>query len=97
MKKEKKRKHLICKFERSMYKLFVVIVIGLIVGIVCSETSLAQVNVEVQKLDKEVEQQKKKLESLEMKINEMTSLEHINAVSEEYGLSYHSDNIKTID
>lgn len=97
MKKEKKKKQFFCQFERFMYKLLVVIIVGLIVLIVCSETSLAQVNVEVQKLDKEVENQKKKIESLEMKIDEMTSLENIKEVSEEYGLTYRSDNIKTID
>ena len=69
----------------------------MIIGIVCSETSLAQVNVEVQKLDKEVLSQKKKIESLEMKIDEMTSLENIKAVSEEYGLIYRSENIKTVE
>lgn len=97
MKKENKKRKFFCKFERFMYKLCIVLIIGLIVGIVCSETSLAQVNVEVQKMEKEVEQQKKKLESLEMKIDEMTSLENIKEVSAEYGLSYHSENIKTID
>lgn len=80
-----------------MYKICIVVIIGLIVGIVCSETTLAQVNLEVQKMDKEVEQQKKKQESLEMKIDEMTSLENIKEISAEYGLSYHSENIKTIE
>lgn len=97
MRKEKKKKQFLCQFERLMYKIFIVIIVGLIIGIVCSETSLAQVNVEVQKMDKEVEQQKKKIESLEMKIDEMTSLENIKEVSAEYGLTYHSENIKTID
>ena len=97
MKKDNKKKKFFCKFERFMYKLCIVLIIALIVGIVCSETSLAQVNVEVQKMEKEVEQQKKKIESLEMKIDEMTSLDNIKEVSAEYGLTYRSENIKTID
>ncbi len=97
MKKEKRKVVFFCKFERFMYKLCIFIIIGLIVGIVCMETSLAQVNLDVQKLSKEVSQQKKVNESLEMKIDEMTSLENIKEVSEEYGLTYNSDNIKTID
>lgn len=97
MKKDnKKKKQFLCKFERFMYKLCIVIIVGLIVLIVCSETSLAQINVEVQKMDKEVEQQKKRIESLEMKIDEMTSLENIKEISALYGLEYHSENIKTI-
>ena len=79
-----------------MYKLCVVVIILLIVGIVCCQTSLAQVNLEVQKLTKEVEKERNVNESLEMKIDEMTSLDRIKQVSQEYGLAYNSDNIKTI-
>lgn len=95
MKKNKKR--FFCRLESFMYKFFAIIVIGLIVLIVCSETSLAQINVEVQKIEKQVSEQKKKIESLNMKIDEMTSLDHIKEVSDEYGLKYYSENIKTID
>lgn len=96
MKNNKKKKQFLCKFERFMYKLCIFVIVLLIVGIVCGQTSLAQINLEVQKLTNEVEDQRKKNESLEMKIDEMTSLERIKKVSEEYGLSYNSDNIKTI-
>ena len=95
MKKDKKK--FLSSFERIMYKLCIVIIIALIVGIVCSETSLAQTNVEIQKLERDVEKQKKRNESLNMKIDEMTSLDNIKEVSEQYGLSYRSENIKTID
>ncbi len=95
MKKQKKKKFL-SNIERVMYRLFTVIIILLIVGIVCGQTTLAQINLEVQKLNKEVNQQKNKNESLEMKIDEMTSLDRIKEVSTKYGLAYNSDNIKTI-
>ena len=97
MKKDNKKRKFFCKFERFMYKLCIIVIVVLTLGIVCSETTLAQVNVEVQKKEKEVEQQKKKIESLEMKIDEMTSLDNIKEVSEKYGLDYHSENIKTIE
>ena len=98
MKKEKNnKKKFFCKFERLMYKLSIFLIIALIVGIVWSENSMAQMNVEVQREEKEVANQKKRIESLKMKIDEMTSLDNIKEVSEEYGLAYHSDNIKTID
>ena len=84
-------------FEKFMYKLFVVAIIGLVVLVVFSETTLAQVNVDVQRVEKEVLEQKKKIDSLEMKIDEMTSLDHIKEISLEYGLSYHSENIRTIE
>ncbi len=97
MKKEKKTKNFLSSFERLMYKLCIFIIIALIVGIVCSETSLAQTNVEIQKLESEIQKQKKRNESLNMKIDEMTSLDNIKEISEKYGLAYHSENIKTID
>ena len=97
MKKGKKKQVFLCSFERFMYKICILIIVGLIIGIVCSETSLAQVNLEVQKLTTEVEKQKKVNESLEMKIDEMTSLDNIKEISQEYGLSYNSDNIKTVE
>ncbi len=97
MKKEKKKKSFLSSFERWMYRLCILIIIALIIGIVCCETSLAQTNVEIQKLERSVEKQKKTNESLNMKIDEMTSLDNIKEISEEYGLSYHSESIKTID
>lgn len=79
-----------------MIKIGVLVTVLLIIGIVCGQTSLAQINLDVQKLNKEVNNQKNTNKSLEMKIDEMTSLDRIKEISEEFGLSYNSDNIKTI-
>lgn len=97
MKKNKKKQKFFCALERFSYKLCITITILLIVAIVFSETTLAQLNIEVQKQEKEVTEQQKINDSLEMKIDEMTSLDNINQISEDYGLSYNSDNIKTIE
>lgn len=94
--KKKKKKTFLSSLERFIYKLFAVIIILLIVGIVFCETSLAQMNLDIQKQDSEVEKQRKRIESLNMKIDEMTSLDNIKEISEKYGLTYHSENIKTI-
>lgn len=93
---KKKKQQFLCSFERFMYKICIFVIVLLVVLIVCGQTSLAQINLEVQKLSKEVDNQKNTNKSLEMKIDEMTSLDRIKKVSEEYGLSYNSDNIKTI-
>ena len=79
-----------------MYRLCIVVIVLLVVGIVCGQTSLAQINLEVQKLNKDVSDQRNKNDSLEMKIDEMTSLDRIKEISGKYGLSYNSENIKTI-
>lgn len=95
--KKNKKKQFLCKFERVAYKLCILIIFLLIVGIVVGKTKLAQINLEVQKLTKDVDNKKNTNESLEMKIDEMTSLDRINKISEEYGLSYNNENIKTIN
>lgn len=88
---------LFSSMERFVYKLLGVIIVVLVVLIVFSETTLAQINIESQKLEKEVDEKKKLNASLEMKIDEMTSLDNINEISREYGLFYNSDNIRTIE
>lgn len=97
MKKNKKKSKFLSSIERFMYKLCIVIIILLVLLIVFSETMLAQINIEVQKLEKEVLEQSKLNDSLEMKIDEMTSLDNINEISSQFGLFYNSDNIKTIE
>ncbi len=94
--KKNKKKQFLSSFERTTYKLWIIIIVFLLLGIVFGKTKLAQINLEVQKLDKEVDKGKNKNESLEMKIDEMTSLERIKKVSEENGLKYNSENIRTI-
>lgn len=97
MRKNKKKGMLFSSMERFVYKLLGVIIVVLVVLIVFSETTLAQINIESQKLEKEVDEKKKLNASLEMKIDEMTSLDNINEISREYGLFYNSDNIRTIE
>lgn len=94
--KKKKNKQFLSNLEKVLYKICIVIIVLLIVGIVCGQTTLAQINLEVQKLNKAVSDQRNKNESLEMKIDEMTSLDRIKEISAQYGLSYNSDNIKTV-
>ncbi len=95
MKKNIKKKK-ITKLESFLYKVGSVIVIALIVGIVLAQTALAKVNLEVQYLKNEVEEKENTNTSLSMKINEMASLENVEAVSKDEGLSYNSENIKAI-
>jgi len=54
-------------------------------------------NIELQKMNSEVEKQEDTNQSLAMKINEMASLENIQTISKNLGLSYNNENIKTIE
>jgi len=88
---------LFTKIERFLYKSFICLTILLVVGIVFGQTSLAKINLEVQKLKEQVEAKEEENQSLVMKINEMASLENIQNVSNDMGLAYNNENIKTIE
>ena len=94
MKKKNKKK--INKFESFIYKFGTVMILALIIGVVFAQTALAKVNLEVQDLKNEVEEKENTNTSLAMKINELASLESVKEVSANEGLSYNSENIKTI-
>lgn len=96
MKKNKKKK-VFTKLERFLYKSSLVIVAFLLVGIVFTSATVSKMNIELQKMNKEVETQEDVNQSLVMKINEMASLENIQIISENLGLAYNNDNIKTIE
>ncbi len=95
MKKKKKIK--ISKFEKFLYTLAILLIISSPVVIVFTKSTLAEINYEVEKMKKEIKSQEKENESLEMKINELTSLENIQKVIKDEGLVYDNDKIKNID
>lgn len=84
------------KFDRLMYKSLISLSVILVVSIIFSQISLSKVNLEVEKLKLKVKDQENVNQSLSMKINEMASLENINNISSQLGLSYNNENIKTI-
>lgn len=92
----KKRKKGLTKLEKLLYKFSAMLIIILLVGILIGQTTLSQINLDVQKLEKELEKQNNTNESLVMKINEMASLDNILTTSIEEGLAYNNENIKTI-
>ena len=94
--KNKKNKKKISKVEKFLYKTFSFLSICLIIGTVVSQVSLSEINLEVEKLKIKLEEQENVNEALVMKINEMASLDNVNAVSNSMGLAYNSENIKNI-
>ena len=95
MKKKRKKKG-IAKIEKNLYKSFVIITIVLVVGIIYSRASLGKINLEVQELSGIIKEETEDNQSLAMKINEMVSLDKIQAVSSELGLTYNNENIKSV-
>ena len=94
MKKKKKKGML--KIEKFMYRSFVLTTIILVVGIIYSRAALSKINLEVQELSDVIKDKTEDNQSLVMKINEMVSLDKIQEVSNELGLIYNNDNIKSV-
>ncbi len=94
--KKKKRVNKDLKREKTIYKGFAILTVFLIVGIIYSRAALSKINLEVQALNDKINLESDGNQSLAMKINEMVSLEKIQQVSNELGLKYDNDKIKSV-
>lgn len=97
MRKSKKRKLKITKFEKVLYVFAVILLLSAPVSIVFTKSALSEINFKVEKMKKEISSREKTNEGLEMKINELVSLDNIKNVIKAEGLSYNNDNIKNIE
>ena len=92
----KKKKNKKYRFEKRVYRFFALVTIFLVVGIIYSRAMLSKINLEVQELSGIIKEESDDNQSLVMKINEMVSLDKIREVSNELGLTYNNDNIKSV-
>lgn len=97
MKKRKKKKLKINKFEKVLYVFAITLLLMAPISIVFTKSALSEINFKVEKMKKLVQNQEKTNESLEMKINELASLDNIKSVIKNEGLTYNNDNIRNID
>lgn len=97
MKKKKHKKLKLLKGEKFMYILLVFLIISIPTVNVFSKALLSETNIKAEKLKSKIEQQENANESLEMQINELVSMENIQKIAAEYGLSYISDNIVNVE
>ncbi len=93
-KKTKKIKFL--KGEKFMYGILVFLVLAIPMFSVYTSSLLSETNNEVEKLKSRIESQELVNQSLSMQVDELASLENIQKIAEEYGLTYINDNIKII-
>ena len=92
----KVKKFGLSKFEKFLYGFALFLLVLAPFASVFSQATLSKVNYDVEKLKDEISTQEKTNQSLTMKINELASLENIQAVAKEYGLEYNNDNIKVV-
>lgn len=97
MKKGNKKKLKLLKGEVCMYFILLSLMVAVPVVNVFSKALLSETNIKTEKLKGKIEKQMASNESLEMQINELVSMENIQKIAEEYGLSYISDNIVSIN
>ncbi len=96
MKVNKVRKFKLFRIEKLLYIIVVCIVLFSPVAIVFSKATLSKLNIEVERLKKQVDNQESRNQSLSMKVNELSSLENIQMIAENMGLRYNNDNIRII-
>lgn len=95
MKKTKKKVKFL-KGEKLMYTILVLIILAIPVAKVCTQAILSESNIKVERMRKDINKQQRYNESLSMKISELASLENIESIANELGLSYNNSNIKTL-
>ena len=89
--KKKSKKVKLLKGEKAMYVLLLFLLITIPVFNVFTSSMLSETNNEVEKITKNIERQE-----LTMQIDELASLENIQTIAENHGLSYNNSNIKTV-
>lgn len=94
--KKKSKKVKLLKGEKAMYVLLLFLLIVIPVFNVFTSSMLSETNNEVEKITKNIERQELTNQGLSMQIDELASLENIQTIAENHGLSYNNSNIKTV-
>ena len=95
--KKTKKKVKFSKFEKVLYVITFVLLVFSPVMSIFAKSTLSKINYEVEAKKKEITYQSKTNQSMQMKINELASLENLEAVAKEMGLSYTSNSVKTVE
>lgn len=96
MASKSKKKLKLLKGEKFMYGLLICLILAIPMFNVYTSSLLSETNNELEKLKNNIEKQELTNQSLSMQIDELASLENIEKIAEEYGLSYINDNIKIV-
>ncbi len=93
----KAKKSKIFKGEKITYVILLFLIMLAPIMIVFSKAMLSKTNFELKRMQSKINVQEDKNESLSMKINELASLDKIQSLAKELGLSYNNNNIKVIN
>lgn len=93
---KKGKKVKLLKGEKMMYTLLLVLLVAIPLFNVYTSSLLSETNNEVEKIRKNIERQELVNQGLSMQIDELASLENIQNVADNFGLSYNNSNIKSV-
>lgn len=96
MANKKTKKLKLLKGEKFMYFLLIVLLLAIPMFNVYTSSLLSETNTKVERLKNKIDNQKSTNQSLSMQVDELVSLDNIQNVAEEYGLSYNNGNIKSL-
>ncbi len=97
MAKKKKQNKNTLKGEKFISIFLFLLIISMPICTVLTKALLSESNIEVEQVKQLIEKQSDKNQSLSMQIDELASLDKIQEVASEKGLSYNNENIKVIN
>ena len=92
----KKKKYVKFKGENMMMVLIVLFVVATIVTSFIGQAKLQSHNSELQRLKSKIQTQEQLNASIQMKINELSSLDNALEVADTFGLKYNNSNIRVV-
>ena len=84
------------RIELTIWGIIAVILLAIPVCNVYTKAILSESNIDLEKLKTDIKNQEKVNESLKMEISELASLDKIQVVATENGLSYQNNNIMVV-
>jgi cell division protein FtsL len=94
--KKQKRLRKILHGERAIYLTLALILLAIPVCNVYTKAILSESNIALEEKKSEIRKQEDINDSLKMEISELASLDTIQNVATEYGLTYQNENIKVV-
>ena len=95
--KKTKKKIKIVRGEKIIYWMIFFLIVTMPLCTVLTKALFSESNIEVEQMKAKIERQKDVNDSLSMQIDELASLDKIQQVATEKGLSYNNENIKVIN
>ena len=95
--KKKKNNNIIPTSDRILFIIIILSIISIPISSVYMKAKLSETNIALENLKINIDKQENTNEGLKMEINELASLDKIQSVANENGLSYNNDNVKVVE